>query len=88
MPKGFSTATCHIRADAWTASGKQLTLFLDTPLGYTITAPAALACAQRALAANAPTGALAPSQLIGTAAMLALPGVVLHEDGAGVQRVA
>jgi short subunit dehydrogenase-like uncharacterized protein len=69
----------YIRADGWNASGRQLTLFLETPFGYTVTVPFALACAERALQSDAPTGALTPSQLIGTDGMLAVPGVQLYE---------
>lgn len=83
----IQTIRSHIRGDAWTASGVQLTLFLDIPQGYAFTAISALACVQRALAPNAPTGALAPSQLTGSAALLALPGVVLHEHAVSAQRV-
>jgi short subunit dehydrogenase-like uncharacterized protein len=73
-----------IRGDAWNASGQQLTLFLDTPQGYAITVPAALACVSRALESTL-TGAFAPSQLLGTEAMLALPGVVLNEAGPALE---
>jgi len=68
----------HLRADAWGPSG-QRTLFLDTPQGYALTVDSSLACAERVLAGEVRTGALAPSQLLPPDAMLALPGVTLHE---------
>lgn len=68
----------HLRGDAWGPSG-QRTLFLDTPQGYALTVDTALACAERVLAGPVRSGALAPSQLLPTEAMLALPGVTLHE---------
>ena len=68
----------HLRGDAWGPNGQRL-LFLETPQGYALTVDSALACAERALAGTARTGALAPSQLLPPEAMLALPGVSLHE---------
>jgi short subunit dehydrogenase-like uncharacterized protein len=69
----------YVRADGWNASGRQVTLYLETPQAYAVSVPFALACAERALQDDAPSGALTPSQLIGTDAMLAVPGVQLYE---------
>jgi len=69
----------YVRADGWNAAGRQVTLYLETPQGYAVSVPFALACAERAMQSDAPTGALTPSQLIGTDAMLAVPDVHLYE---------
>lgn len=57
------------------AEGKKLALTLRTPEAYTLTAVAAVRCAERVLAGEVKPGAVTPSKAFGGEFVLSLPGV-------------
>jgi short subunit dehydrogenase-like uncharacterized protein len=64
----------HVWGEAENAAGRRVTARLTVPNGYTLTRDAAVAIAERLLAAPAPAGFTTPARLMGRDFVTRLPG--------------
>lgn len=74
-PEARRRARTHLWGRVSVSDGASLEGTLDVPEGYSFTARAALACAERILAGEVPPGATTPSLAFGADFVLALPDV-------------
>ncbi|WP_440224866.1 saccharopine dehydrogenase family protein [Dokdonella sp. MW10] len=74
---------CHIWGEVRDRDGREATLQLKTPNGYTLTATASLGIVEHLLRERPAGGYYTPSMLMGAEYVLGLPGVALIEPGAG-----
>jgi short subunit dehydrogenase-like uncharacterized protein len=70
----------HLLAEATDGAGGRAAARLRVPDGYTLTAEAAVAIAERVLAGDAPPGFHTPSSAYGPDLLVGLPGVVREDE--------